>query len=135
MFSRGVETLRIDGYLTLTLSTHGNLAAFRRLMKYVDPMSMARAHPNIEAYSYKLRPLDAKSTLGRGKGKPGEQGACQRSEWGHASSDGLMLGDAIGYPRNGERTGRSRDVRLWTGSDLRFPRSHDNSVPTLSCTC
>ena len=28
MFSRGVETLWIDGYLTLVLLTHGNLTAF-----------------------------------------------------------------------------------------------------------
>ena len=33
MFSRGVETLRIDGYLTLVLLTHGELMAFHRLMK------------------------------------------------------------------------------------------------------
>ena len=37
MFSRGGETLRIDGYLTLSLLTHGNLAVYHRLMKYVDP--------------------------------------------------------------------------------------------------
>ena len=30
MFSRGVETLRFDGYLTLVLSTHGELVAFHR---------------------------------------------------------------------------------------------------------
>ena len=28
MFSRGVETLRIDGYLTLVLLTHGELERF-----------------------------------------------------------------------------------------------------------
>ena len=36
MFSRGLETLRINGYLTLVLLTHGNLKAFHRLMKYGD---------------------------------------------------------------------------------------------------
>ena len=34
MFRRGVETLRIDGYLTLVLLTHGELTAFHRLMNY-----------------------------------------------------------------------------------------------------
>ena len=37
MFSRGVETFRIDGYLTLLLLTHGELVAFHRLMKYGGP--------------------------------------------------------------------------------------------------
>ena len=36
MFIRGVETLRIDGYLTLVLLTHGELTAFYRLRKYGD---------------------------------------------------------------------------------------------------
>ena len=51
--SRGVETLRIDWYLTLIFLTHGNLAVFRRLMKYVDPLSVRKAHPSLETYSYK----------------------------------------------------------------------------------
>ena len=49
--SRGVKTLRVNGYLTLTLLTHGNLAVFQRLMKNVDPMSMTRAQPSIETFS------------------------------------------------------------------------------------
>ena len=53
MFSRGVETLRIDGYLTLVPLTHGELTAFHRLMKYGEPLSMGKAHPNTETYSYK----------------------------------------------------------------------------------
>ena len=53
MFSRGVETLRIDGYLTLVLLTHGELMAFHRLMKYVEPLSMGSAHPSAETYSDK----------------------------------------------------------------------------------
>ena len=47
MFSRGVETLRIDGYLTLVLLTHGELVSFHRLMKYGEPLS------SIDTYSYK----------------------------------------------------------------------------------
>ena len=53
MFSRGVETLRINGYLTLVLLTHGNLMAFHRLMKYGDPLSVRKAHASVETYSYK----------------------------------------------------------------------------------
>ena len=33
MFSRGVDTLRIEGYLALVLLTHGELVSFHRLMK------------------------------------------------------------------------------------------------------
>ena len=52
MFSRGVETLRIDGYLTLVLLTHGELTVFHRLMKYGEPLSMGKTHPSAETYSY-----------------------------------------------------------------------------------
>ena len=52
MFSRVVETLRIDGYLTLILLTHGILAAFHRLMKYGEPLSVRKARPSLETYSY-----------------------------------------------------------------------------------
>ena len=40
MLSRGVETIRIDGYLTLVLLTRGELVAFHRLMKYGEPLSI-----------------------------------------------------------------------------------------------
>ena len=40
MFSRGVETLRIDGYLELVLLTHGELVSFHWLMKYGESLSM-----------------------------------------------------------------------------------------------
>ena len=53
MFSRGVETLRIVGYLTLVLLTHVELTAFHRLMKYEKPLSMGKTHPSAETYSYK----------------------------------------------------------------------------------
>ena len=39
MFSQGVETLRIDGYLTLVLLTHGELVSVHRLMKYGELLS------------------------------------------------------------------------------------------------
>ena len=53
MFSRGVETLRIDGYLLLVLLTHGELVSFHRLMKYGEPLSMGKTHSRIDTYSYK----------------------------------------------------------------------------------
>ena len=42
MFSRGVETLRIDGYLALVLLTYGELVSFHRLTKYGEPLSMGK---------------------------------------------------------------------------------------------
>ena len=53
MFSRGVETLRIEGYLALVLLTHGELVSFHRLMKYGEPLSMGKTHSSIDTYSYK----------------------------------------------------------------------------------
>ena len=53
MFSRGVETLRIDGYLALVLLTHGKLVSFHRLTKYGEPLSIGKTHMNIDTYSYK----------------------------------------------------------------------------------
>ena len=53
MFSRGVETLRVDGYLALVLLTHGELVSFHRLMEYGEPLSMGKVHSSIETYSYK----------------------------------------------------------------------------------
>ena len=53
MFSRSVDTLRIDVYLALVLLTHGDLMSFHRLMKYGEPLSMGRTHSRIDTYSYK----------------------------------------------------------------------------------
>ena len=52
MFSRGVETLRIDGYLALVLLIHDELASFHRVMKYGEPLSMGKIHSSIDTYSY-----------------------------------------------------------------------------------
>ena len=35
MFSRGVETLRVDGYLALVLLTHGELVEYPPLVKQI----------------------------------------------------------------------------------------------------
>ena len=48
MFSRGVETLQIDGYLKLVLLTHGELTTIHRLMKYGEHLSVRKAHPSVE---------------------------------------------------------------------------------------
>ena len=53
MFSRGVETLRIDGYLALVLLTHNELVSFHRLTKYGEPFSMGKTHSSIDTYSNK----------------------------------------------------------------------------------
>ena len=53
MFSRGVEMLRIDGYLTLILLTHGELTTFHQLIKYGEPLSARKAHTSPGTYSYK----------------------------------------------------------------------------------
>ena len=53
LFSPGVETVRIDGYLALVLLTHGELVSFHRLMKYGEPLSMGKTHSSIDTYSYK----------------------------------------------------------------------------------
>ena len=53
MFSRGVETFRVDGYLALVLLTHSDLVSFHQLMKYGEPLSMGKTHSSIETYSYK----------------------------------------------------------------------------------
>ena len=53
MFSRGVETLQIDGYLALVLLTHGELVSFYRLMKYGELLSMGKIHSSIDTFSYK----------------------------------------------------------------------------------
>ena len=53
MLSKGVETVQIDGYLTLVLLSHGEVVTFNRLMKYGEPLSMGKTHPSVDTYSYK----------------------------------------------------------------------------------
>ena len=54
MFSRGVKTLRIDGYLALVLLTHRELVTFHRLTRNGEPLSMGKPHSSIDTYSYKF---------------------------------------------------------------------------------
>ena len=86
MFSRGVDTLRIDGYLTLVLLTHGELESFHRLMKYGEPLSMGRAHSSIDTYSYKcaagLKTLLVQYLLMQNRHLTGEEKSPKtREEW------------------------------------------------------
>ena len=86
MFSRGVDTLRIDGYLTLVLLTHGELASFHRLMRYGESLSMGRTHSSIETYSYKcaagLKTLLVQYLLMQNRYLTGEEKSPKtREEW------------------------------------------------------
>ena len=98
MFSRGVETLRIDGYLTLVLLTHGELVAFHRLMKYGEPMSMGKTHPGVDTYSYKcaagLKTLLVEYFLMQNRHLAGEErNPKTRDEWREANGGIPLLTD------------------------------------------
>ena len=97
MFSRCVRTLRIDGYLTLVLLTHGELTAFHRLMTYGEPLSVSKAHPSMETHSYKcaagLKTLLVEYLLMQNRYLTGEEKNTktrerdERGEWAHTPSD------------------------------------------------
>ena len=95
-FSRGVETLRIDGYLTIILLTHGELVAFHRLIKNGEPLSMGKTHPSTETCSYKctarLKTLLAEYLLMQNRYLTGEERNPKtrevlKGEWWHPSID------------------------------------------------
>ena len=90
MFSRGVETLRIDGYLALVLLTHGELVSFHRLMKYGVPLSMGKTHSSIDTYSYEcaagLKTLLVEYLLMQNRHMTGEEkNPKTREEWREAN--------------------------------------------------
>ena len=98
MFSRGVETLRIDGYLTLVLLTHGELVAFHRLIKYGEPLSMGKIHSSIDTYSYNcaagLKTLLVDYLLMQNRHLTGEErNPKTRDEWREANGDIPLLTD------------------------------------------
>ena len=98
MFSCGVGTLRIDGYLTLVLLTHGELASFHRLMRYGEPLSMGRTHSSIETYSYKcaagLKTLLVQYLLMQNRHLTGEEKSPKtREEWRRANGGMPLLTD------------------------------------------
>ena len=98
MFSRGVETLRIDGYLALVLLTHGELVSFHRLMKYGEPLSMGKTHSSIDTYSYKcaagLKTLLVEYLLMQNRHMTGEEkNPKTRDEWREANGGIPLLTD------------------------------------------
>ena len=106
MFSRGVETLRIDGYLTLVLLTHGELTTFHRLMKYGEPLSMGKAHPSTETYSYKctagLKTLLVEYLLMQNRYLTGEdKNPKTKEEWKEANGGMPLLTDLCLAMRSG----------------------------------
>ena len=98
MFSRGVETLRIDRYLTLVLLTYGELTAFHRLMKYGEPLSIGKAYPSTETYSYKctagLKTLLVEYHLMQNRYLTGEEKNLKtKEEWKEANGSMPLLTD------------------------------------------
>ena len=98
MFSRGMETQRTDGYLTLVLLTHGELTTFHRLMKYGEPLSMGKAHPSTETYSYKctagLKTLLVEYLLMQNRYLTGEEkNPKTKKEWKEANGGMPLLTD------------------------------------------
>ena len=98
MFSRGVETLRIDGYLALVLLTHGELVSFHWLMKYGEPLSMGKTHSSIDTYSYKcaagLKTLLVEYLLMQNRHMTGEEkNPKTREEWREANGGIPLLTD------------------------------------------
>ena len=98
MFSRGVETLRIDGYLALVLLTHGELMSFHRLMKYGEPLSMGKTHSSVDTYSYKcaagLKTLLVEYLLMQNRHMTGkEKNPKTRDEWKEVNGGIPLLTD------------------------------------------
>ena len=98
MFSRGVETLRIEGYLALVLLTHGELVSFHRLMKYGETLSMGKTHSSIDTYSYKcaagLNTLLVEYLLMQNRHITGEEkNPKTREEWREANGGIPLLTD------------------------------------------
>ena len=98
MFSRGVETLRIDGYLALVLLTHGELVSFHRLTKYGEPLSMRKTHLSIDTYSYKcaagLKTLPVEYLLMQNRHMTGEEkNPKTKDEWRQVNGGMPLLTD------------------------------------------
>ena len=95
MFSRGVETLWIDGYLVLVLLTHGKLVSFHRLMKYGEPLSMGKTHSSMDTYSYNcaagLKTLLVEYLLMQKRLMTGEEKNPKTREEGREANGGIPL--------------------------------------------
>ena len=98
MFRRGVQTLRIDGYLALVLLTHGELVSFHRLTKYWELLSMWKSHSSIDTYSYKcaagLKTLLAEYLLMQNRHMTGEEkNPKTKDEWRQVKGGMPLLTD------------------------------------------
>ena len=95
MFSRGEETLRVDGYLTLIILTQGELTTFHRLMKYGEPLSVRKAHPSPDTYSYKcvagLKTLMVEYLLVQNRKLTGEERSAKTREEVREANGGIPL--------------------------------------------
>ena len=95
MFNRGVETFRIDYYLKLILLRHGELTTFHRLMKYGEPLSVRKAHPSPETYSYKcaagLKTLLVEYLLMQNRHLTGEERSAKTREEVREANGGILL--------------------------------------------
>ena len=95
VFSSSVETLRINGYLTLILLTHGKLTTFHRLMKYGEHLSVRNAHPSPDTYSNKcavgLKTLLVECLLMQNRHLTGEERSAKtREERGRQMEEPLL---------------------------------------------
>ena len=142
MFSRGVETLRIDGYLALVLLTHGELVSFHRLMKYGEPLSMGKTHSSIDTYSYKcaagLKTLLVEYLLMQNRHMTGEEkNPKAREEWREANGGIPLLTDLCLVMRSDpvgddQGTRGSCDLYLRPSGDIRFSGPSSGCIPPFS---
>ena len=130
------------GYLTLILLTHGELITFHRLMKYWEPLSVRKAHPSSDNYSYKcaagLNTLLVEYLLMQCRHLTGEARSAKTREEAREANGGIplltdlcmaMRSDPVGWVVQG--SGRGGDLCLWACRDVRLPGSACGSVPTF----
>ena len=98
MFSRGVETLRFDGYLFLMFLIHGELVSFHRLTKYGENPVDGETHSSIDTYSYKcaagLKTLLVEYLLMQNRHMTGEENNPEtKDEWRQVNGGMPLLTD------------------------------------------
>ena len=90
-----MQTLRIDGYLTLIILTHGELTAFHRLMRYGEPLSLRKAHPSADTFSYEcaagLKTLPVEYLLMQNRHLTGEERSAKTREEVREANGGIPL--------------------------------------------
>ena len=138
MFSGGVETLRIDGYLTLVLLTHGELVSFHRLMKYGEPLSMGKTHSS-KTHAAGLKTLLVEYLLMQNRHMTGEEkNPKTREEWREANSGIPLLtdlclsmrSDPVGVIRGVDEV--MSDLHLRTSGDIRLSGPSSGRIPPFS---